>query len=142
MQSDEQPGAGPYSIGSDNWPGLAKLAEECGEVIQVIGKLIAMGGAENYDHWGGTQLRDRLIEEMGDVRAAMIFVCEQNGIDKQAVHDRADMKLALFNRWHTDQMDESTGPRNCDYCKTHHDDPPLATCVHLAGYDGVNSVAE
>lgn len=103
LQSDEQPTAGPYSIGSDNWPGLAKLAEECGELIQVIGKLIAMGGAENYDHWDGTQLRDRLIEEMGDVRAAMIFVCEQNGIDKARVHRRADTKLALFNEWQATQ---------------------------------------
>lgn len=129
-----EPQPGPYSIGSDNWPGLAKLAEECGEVVQAAMKLIAMGGHENYNHWDGTRLRDRLIEEMGDVRAAMIFVCEQNGIDKEAIHARADIKLALFRLWHRNQTDGSIGqPVNCTYCKTHHDDPPLATCVHLAG---------
>ena len=36
-----QPTAGPYSIGSDVWPGLSKLAEESGEVVQVIGKIVA-----------------------------------------------------------------------------------------------------
>jgi NTP pyrophosphatase (non-canonical NTP hydrolase) len=91
--------AGPYSIGSDVWPGLAKLAEECGELVQVLGKIIAMGGEENYDHWDGTNLRVRLIEEMGDVRGAMIFLCEQNGIRKQDVHERADQKLELFRTW-------------------------------------------
>lgn len=92
--------AGPYSIGSDVWPGLAKLAEESGELVQVIGKMIALGGNDPHDfyrHWDGSNPVDRLIEEMGDVRAAMIFVCEQNGIDKAAVHARADGKLALFN---------------------------------------------
>lgn len=94
---------GPYAIGSNNWPGLAKLAEECGELVQVIGKLIAMGGAENYDHWDGTHLRERLTEEMGDVRAAMIFVCETNDIPKENVHARADRKLVLFRQWHRGQ---------------------------------------
>lgn len=95
--------AGPYSIGSDTWPGLAKLAEEAGELVQVIGKIIAMGGAENYNHWDGSELTSRLVEEMGDVRAAMIFVCELNGIDKEDVHERADKKLVMFRRWQVTQ---------------------------------------
>jgi NTP pyrophosphatase (non-canonical NTP hydrolase) len=96
---------GPYSIGSDIWPGLAKLAEECGEVVQVIGKLIALGGADPndfYRHWDGSNPVQRLIEEMGDVRAAMIFVCEQNGLSKALVHERADVKLALFRQWQSE----------------------------------------
>jgi NTP pyrophosphatase (non-canonical NTP hydrolase) len=91
--------AGPFSIGSDSWPGLAKLAEECGELVQVIGKLIASNGQST--HWDGKgDLMARLIEEMGDVRAAMIFLCESNGIDKADVHARADTKLERFRRWH------------------------------------------
>lgn len=91
---------GPYSIGSDNWPGLAKLAEECGEVIQVIGKLIAMGGAENYDHWDGTQLRDRLQDEIADVLAAAAFVVAENDLDYPTIMARAEQKQDRFRQWH------------------------------------------
>lgn len=95
-------GVGPYAIGSDVWPGLAKLAEECGELVQVIGKLIATGG--NWDHWDGTDLRVRLEEEMGDVRAAMIFVCSENDIvSKRRIHERADRKVEQFWEWHGEQ---------------------------------------
>ncbi len=45
--------AGPYSVGSDNWPGLAKAMEECGEFVQAAAKIIAMGGAEHSDGSNG-----------------------------------------------------------------------------------------
>jgi NTP pyrophosphatase (non-canonical NTP hydrolase) len=95
--------AGPYSIGSDTWPGLAKLAEECGEVIQVIGKIIALSGAENYDHWDGTNVRERLQEELGDVLAAIDFVQEHNGLSRVIMIRRKQHKTALFEKWDAEQ---------------------------------------
>jgi MazG nucleotide pyrophosphohydrolase domain len=95
--------AGPYSIGSDTWPGLAKLAEECGEVIQVIGKIIALSGAENYDHWDGTNVRERLQEELGDVLAAIQFVTIHNWLDAMIIARRQDTKRRLFEQWDAEQ---------------------------------------
>jgi NTP pyrophosphatase (non-canonical NTP hydrolase) len=92
------PRAGPYSIGSDIWPGLSKLAEEAGEVVQVVGKLIATGG--KAEHWDGANLRQRLEEEIADVVAAGALVVELNGLDAEAVERRAEEKLARFKRWH------------------------------------------
>lgn len=93
--------AGPYSIGSDHWPGLSKLIEECGEVMQVAGKIIATNGVAG--HWDGSDLRERLQDELGDLLAAVTFVGEINGLNQDAVFDRAEKKEALFRRWHAEQ---------------------------------------
>lgn len=88
----------PYGIGSDQWAGLAKLMEEMGELQQVLGKIMACEGREAI-YWDGSSLLPQLVEELGDVRAAMIFFCEVNGIPKEAVHLRADEKLVKFRYW-------------------------------------------
>ncbi|WP_432825126.1 hypothetical protein [Dactylosporangium sp. CA-092794] len=89
--------AGPYEIGSKTWPGLAKLAEEAGEVVQVLAKLIGVSGQDRY--YDGSDLRERLIEECGDLTAAIAFFTETNGLGA-AVDARARQKLALFRHWH------------------------------------------
>lgn len=89
-----------FAIGDDQWPGLSKLAEEAGEVVQVIGKL--MGTHGKAYHWDGTDLRARLIEEIADVMAACEFVIRQNQLG-DGVTVRFMQKLALFNKWHVDQ---------------------------------------
>jgi len=91
---------GPFSIGQNIWPGISKLIEECGEVLQIAGKLIATGG--RTDHWSGRDLGHDLTEELGDLIAAAWFVIEHNGstIDTTAVEDRIEMKTDLFNQWH------------------------------------------
>ena len=58
-------GSGDFSIGSDVWSGISKLIEEAGEVTQVCGKLIAIAGAS--EHWDGTDLRERLEDEIADL---------------------------------------------------------------------------
>lgn len=97
--------AGPYSIGSDVWPGLAKAGEESGELIQVIGKIIAAGGA--IAHWDGSDLMTRLEDEAGDVLAAVDFLIEASGLDADRVWDQRLAKLALFRQWHTEKSDHS-----------------------------------
>jgi NTP pyrophosphatase (non-canonical NTP hydrolase) len=91
---------GKFAIGSRTWPGLSKLVEECGEVLQVAGKIIATGGEP--DHWDGTTLRQRLVDELGDLSAAIGFVVDQNldDLDRHQVEIRRDQKRRLFEDWH------------------------------------------
>jgi NTP pyrophosphatase (non-canonical NTP hydrolase) len=91
--------AGPYEIGSEVWPGLAKLAEEAGEVVQVAAKIIGASGRDRY--YDGTDLRRRLIEECGDLTAAIAFFTETNDLGR-AVDKRAAEKLTLLRRWHAE----------------------------------------
>lgn len=95
---------GPFSIGSTTWPGLAKLVEECGEVQQVVGKLMALDGnapGDFYMHWDGTDIKDRLQDELADVQAVIEFVRDKNRqLDSVHFNRRVAMKLARFNTWH------------------------------------------
>ncbi|WP_436501499.1 hypothetical protein [Actinokineospora sp. HUAS TT18] len=90
--------AGPFSIGSPIWPGASRLIEETGELIQVLGKLIGAGGATV--HWDGSSLQDRLIGELGDVRAALDFFIAANDLPAAAISDRANSKRAQYEEWH------------------------------------------
>ncbi|MEV4137378.1 hypothetical protein AB0J72_35030 [Dactylosporangium sp. NPDC049742] len=87
----------PFGIGAEVWPGLAKVTEEAGELLQVVGKLVATGGRP--DHYDGTDLRDRLIEECGDLLAAIGYLTAANGIE-DAVAERAARKRQTFEGWH------------------------------------------
>lgn len=90
----------PFSISSEVWPGTSKLIEEIGELGQVLGKLIGTGGA--VDHWDGSNLNVRLVEEIADVLAAAEFFVDANGLDSAAISERRQAKLALFEQWHAD----------------------------------------
>lgn len=88
----------PYGIGSARWPGASRVVEESGELVQVLGKLIGAGGGT--EHWDGTDLRPRLVEEIGDVRAALDFFVEANELPADAVERRRARKRADYDRWH------------------------------------------
>lgn len=91
-------GALPFNFGSETWPGLSKLVEELGELQQVLGKIMAVGGeAEHYD---GSDLRQRFLEEAGDVLASLRFVLREEGFRPIDVEPRARSKAELFNKWH------------------------------------------
>lgn len=94
--------AGPYAIGSDHCPGISKLVEEAGEVQQVAGKIMGAGGL--VEHWDGSDLRHRLVEEMGDLLAAVAFVVEANGLDVMALEQRRQKKLMTFRTWHAEAL--------------------------------------
>lgn len=95
---------GPYSIGSTVWPGLSKLIEEAGEVQQVGGKLIGSGGRPTF--WDGNNVNDKLVEELGDLLAAIEFFMEKNPINAQAVNERRFMKLEIFRKWHAERLEK------------------------------------
>lgn len=90
---------GPFQFGGDTWPGTAKLLEEMGELQQVLGKLIMIGGLTR--HWDG-DLRPRLVEELADVQAALEFFVVHNLTTEERIQTgaRVDEKLDLFQSWH------------------------------------------
>lgn len=93
-----------FEIGAQKWPGLSKLVEECGEVLQVVGKIIATRG--DTKHWdGGPPLDERLLDEMADLMAAIQFVSTHNFTRSQVfeLHKRATVKFDRFMRWHEDE---------------------------------------
>jgi NTP pyrophosphatase (non-canonical NTP hydrolase) len=97
-----------FAFGDDMWPGLAKLTEECGEVLQVVGKLLMTHG--DPAHWSGN-LRTMLLEEVADVEAAISFFTWHNlSPDEAAAHSRrVEEKITKFNDWHRN-MDADPPP--------------------------------
>jgi NTP pyrophosphatase (non-canonical NTP hydrolase) len=90
--------APPYSIGSDVLPGLSRLAEEAGEVVQVIGKILGAGHLGT--HFDGTDLRQRLLDELADLTAAVAFVGDKNVLPWADVEQRAERRYRQFCEWH------------------------------------------
>lgn len=87
-----------FAFGNTKWPGLAKLVEEAGEVLQVCGKLIMTHG--EVSHWDGSDLKKRLESELGDLLAAIRFTIETSALDGEAIKERAEEKLIRFYKWH------------------------------------------
>lgn len=79
---------------------LALLAEECAEVIVAVGKVLRHG-YESYNptEYNGYSNRRTLMIEMGDVRAAMIMLCDAGDVQKEGVHAQADHKLKCVRQW-------------------------------------------
>jgi hypothetical protein len=97
-----------FAFGDPVWPGLAKLNEECGEVIQVIGKLMMTHGAPA--HWSG-DLRAMLVDEIADVIAAALFVRRfaLTAAESSYIEGRVIEKRMKFEAWHAD-MDADPPP--------------------------------
>lgn len=94
--------SGDFSIGNTAWSGTSKLIEEMGELQQVLGKLIGSRGETT--HYDGSDLRQRLVEEMGDLRASLEFFIESNMSLKEAqdISVRSAKKLERFRKWHVE----------------------------------------
>lgn len=104
-------GSGDFSIGSSVWPGTSKLLEESGELIQVLGKLMAIHG--KTEHWSG-DLRLKIVEELADVAAAHAFFMEMNltGEEVLALGERVEKKRLLFRQWQADpKMPRRSSPQ-------------------------------
>ena len=95
-----------FFIGADEWPGISKLIEETGEVLQICGKLIAADGDVSKPHWDGQNLRESLENELADLIAALHFVANNCPLDSNKITRRAEAKIALFAKWHEDQKVE------------------------------------
>jgi NTP pyrophosphatase (non-canonical NTP hydrolase) len=71
---------------------LAVLAEECAEVIQVVGK-IQRHGYDSVHPNGGADNRQLLVKELGDVHA-IVRIMDRNGdIDRLKIESASDYKI-------------------------------------------------
>lgn len=77
---------------------LALLAEELGEAMQAIGKVLRHGYESTHPDGGPTN-REALERECGDVRHAMIRLCDEGDLSRRAVHERANAKAQSIGRY-------------------------------------------
>ena len=113
-RKEEMSGSGDFSIGGDLWNGISKLIEECGEVVQVAGKLIGSRGVP--EHWDGTDLRERRSEELADLKAAIAFVILRNELSAYDIDRRAARKLAKFFAWDSRTHSNDVEQQRCGVC--------------------------
>jgi NTP pyrophosphatase (non-canonical NTP hydrolase) len=86
-----------YCFSTENWPGLSKLIEECGEVTQVAAKIIGRGGKTDY--WGGRDLTADLQAELGDLLAIIEYTIQRNQLDRFSINRRIEKKLSWYEDW-------------------------------------------
>jgi len=77
---------------------LAILAEEMGEAIQVIGKILRHGYESRHPN-GGMTNRQLLEKELGDVQWAMIFLCEAGDLSKTDIHACVNEKSVTVTKY-------------------------------------------
>ena len=82
---------------SEHWRGIGKLGEECGELLQVIGKAIPFPVGDHPD--GKGPVSERFIEECADVYAALDYFCEVNGLPIGAIQVRRQEKCCQYHQW-------------------------------------------
>ena len=94
-----------FQFASDVWPGLAKLSEECGEVVQVVGKIIGTAGTMEFRD-GRKVGRERLVDELGDLTAIAQFVIDHalTKDERTEVTRRARRKRAQFKEWRKTEL--------------------------------------
>lgn len=88
--------------------GLAKLIEECGELLQVAGKRLAYYTTNEHPD-GGLPLNERLEDEIADVMASCDFVTATHGLDVHRIMERRYAKRALFAAWHAREDNNKHG---------------------------------
>lgn len=79
---------------------LALLAEEMGESIQVVGKILRHGYESfNPDDPKRTTNRQLLTHELGDVRHSVDRLCDADDLSKQNIGVRAHMKSQRVGKY-------------------------------------------
>ncbi len=79
---------------------LALLAEECGEVIHVIGKILRHGyESTNPDNGTGETNRAMLEEEIGEVQQAVTMMATNGDIDSLEVNRAQARKANRVGRY-------------------------------------------
>lgn len=79
---------------------LAVLAEECGEVIQAVGKILRHGYASYHpDDQGRGDNRDELAGECGDVLFAIEEMMRRGDLDPAEVRKAANYKADSISEY-------------------------------------------
>jgi len=77
---------------------LAILAEECGEVVQIIGKILRHG-LESYHPDGGPSNRLLLEKELGDIMTASVMLEMSGDLDHDRIFAAASDKAGRVLRY-------------------------------------------
>lgn len=79
---------------------LALLAEECGEVVQIIGKTLRHGYESTNPVTGdGVTNRTKLELELGDIMAALRLMDMREDVELDRVLDNSEIKFLKVNKW-------------------------------------------
>ena len=75
---------------------LSITIEECAEVVQSISKIFRFGIDTT---WKGETNREHLEEEIGDLKALILLLEQNNVIDKDNVNIAAAAKIVKLQKW-------------------------------------------
>lgn len=91
------------------WRGIFKLIEETAELTQVLGKLCVVPEGPHWDEQANNvncepaqkPLRERLMDEIADVYAALDYLVEQNLTAEECtrIMGRRLVKLGRYQEW-------------------------------------------
>jgi NTP pyrophosphatase (non-canonical NTP hydrolase) len=91
---------------------LALLAEECGELVQAIGKVLRHGyGLVSPDDLHGENNLARMESEIADVRAAITLMTVAGDIDADEIQDLSKLKLKNVQKYLHHQTMIAKAPR-------------------------------
>jgi NTP pyrophosphatase (non-canonical NTP hydrolase) len=71
--------------------------EECGEVIQVIGKIFRHGFEHSHPKYGDRTNRENLAMEIGDLLIAIQMLIDNKDLDESTISWSRTAKLAKIN---------------------------------------------
>ena len=77
---------------------LAMLAEECGEVVQIVGKILRHGYESKHPNGGPTN-REQLERELGDVEAVKKMMIAGFDVRENEVIGHCGSKLTKVLQW-------------------------------------------
>lgn len=78
---------------------LAILAEECAEVIQVVGKILRHGYTSVSPKTPSMDNRNRLEEELGQVNHIMLRMINEGDVDYKELHRQETDKAETISKW-------------------------------------------
>ena len=77
---------------------VGKTGEECAELSKVCSR-ITIQGLDGIDPATGESNRAALAKEVADVMAQCLVTMQALGLDRQAISDRTDHKVAQMAEW-------------------------------------------
>lgn len=94
------------------YPGLHKLVEEAGELLEVIGKILVRPNGDHFVELKGERiLNEDLHDEIADVRAIIDYVVKSSPeLDEDRIKRRTEMKLKKYARWVQENGEVLAGP--------------------------------
>ncbi|HRO59859.1 MAG TPA: hypothetical protein PKZ27_02905 [Rhodocyclaceae bacterium] len=78
---------------------LAMLAEECGEVVQIVGKILRHGYGSCHPDNPHLPNRRMLEKEAGDLYAVLELMLSEGDIHSCAISDHTMAKQNAFEKW-------------------------------------------